>query len=98
MWFVFVIPFVMFFVVFLFIAKNLFKSHKVDKDTMQNMIEKDSIYNSQPEVTNEYAPADSEQVIEIKDKEFLCDYCGKKVNPGQTACSSCGARLNSNNK
>ena len=44
MWYVFVIPFAIFFIVFLVIAKHFFNVHRHNDDTMEDMISTISAY------------------------------------------------------
>ena len=92
MWFMFVIPFVIFFVVFLFIAKSMFRSHKKVGDTMQKMIEH-NVNKADNEIIEVYIPVTPAQPVEPKHEEVICEYCGESVHDGQRACPSCGARV-----
>lgn len=92
MWFVFVIPFVVFFVIFLSIAKKLFKGHRSDEDSMNKMLEEQS-YEEPPkgDIVELYIPA---QLAQEKEEYKTCEYCGERVPAEKRECPSCGARLN----
>lgn len=82
MWYLFVIPFAVFFIFFLAVSLTVFshgkKIHKEAKRQIEIVLE-------QPE----------EIVVgqELEKPEIHCDYCGEVVADGQKKCSSCGARV-----
>ena len=84
MWYVFVIPFVIFFVVFLFIAKSFFRSHKHAKDTMEDMVHTITAY-AEKQV--------EETLAQPKEETKICEYCGSTVASGSKKCDSCGAKV-----
>ena len=93
MWYIFVIPFIIFFVVFLIIAKNFFHLHKhngndgdiIDMaESMQEMINTITIYDE-----NE----DKEEPKPIVEQTKTCEYCGSTVSIRDTKCDSCGATV-----
>lgn len=95
MWFMFVIPFVIFFIVFLMIAKSMFRSHKKTVERMRNMV-KNASGDGDQEVVEVYIPVQSiqqNQAEASKPKEIVCDYCGERVSESKSECPSCGARL-----
>ena len=83
MWFMFVIPFGIFFVVFLMIAISMFKGHKTVGDSMQNMINTVSAYAEQ-QAQKEIKP--------IEPQTKTCEYCGATLDAKATQCQSCGAK------
>ena len=82
MWFMFVIPFVIFFVVFLMIAINMFRGHHKNIDTMQTMIE---------DVARKNIEVHSHNIEQKYEK--MCEYCGSKIASGENRCGSCGAGI-----
>lgn len=80
MWFVFVIPLIIFFVIFLAVAKSIFFSHKSAQKDIQDMVMTISAYTqNNTEVKQEVAV------------EKVCEYCGAKLPNGADKCPSCGA-------
>ncbi len=84
MWFIFVIPFVVFFVIFLLIAKHFFHPHKMLDDAV-DMANTVSAYAEQIKTELEPEP---EPV-----KEKICEYCGSTIAEGNSKCDSCGAKI-----
>ena len=83
MWFMFVVPFVIFFVVFLMIAFSIFRGHKHTSDTMQNMIN----------TVSAYAEKEVEKIFkEVEPQNKTCEYCGATLDNNATKCNACGAK------
>ncbi len=82
MWFVFIVPLIIFFAIFLGIAKSIFFSHKSAEKDMQDMVT----------TISAYAEKSAEIQQEIV-KEKICEYCGAKVPHGVNKCTSCGASV-----
>ena len=83
MWYVFVIPFAIFFIVFLIIAKSFFRSHKRAKDSMEDMIH----------TISAYAEQHVEEIAEHKEETKICEYCGSSIPANSAQCDSCGAKI-----
>lgn len=82
MWFVFIVPLIIFFVIFLGIAKSIFLSHKSAEKNIQDMVTTISAY------------ADKTSSVEQEIiKEVVCEYCGAKVPDGASKCQACGASV-----
>ena len=91
MWFMFfVIPFVVFFVIFLSIAINIFHGHKhITDTTMKNII------NTANTISAYAEQKDYDYVNHVKAKEEnkTCEYCGSVVKNGSNKCDACGAKI-----
>lgn len=83
----FILPFIVFgifFVVFLVIVLNIFKSHKHTGDTMQNMIN----------TVSARMEHEIQKVFEQpKDETRICEYCGSTISANATQCEACGAKV-----
>ena len=85
MWYVFIIPFVAFFITFLCIAGSVFRAHKHSNDTMQDMVN----------TISAYAEKEVQQAFTTKHEETkTCEYCGSKISNNNSKCDSCGAKGN----
>ena len=89
MWFMFVIPFIIFFTIFLGIVGSMFRSHQKNGDSMQTMIE---------EVARKRMEDLSSQATPAEPVQCICEYCGSKVGPNENRCSACGAGVKKRNK
>ena len=86
MWFMFVIPFVVFFIIFLLVAISIFKTHKKGGDTIQNMINSSADF-IENEIKQVFAPK--------KEETKTCEYCGSTMPANSTQCNGCGAKTSS---
>ena len=84
MWYVFVIPFAIFFIVFLVIAKHFFNVHRHNDDTMEDMISTISAY-AEKQV--------QETFEQPKEETKTCEYCGSTIPANSKKCDSCGAKV-----
>ena len=83
MWFMFVIPFIIFFVVFLMIAFSFFRGHKQTGESMQHMIN----------TVSAYAEQEVEKMFkELEPQNKTCEYCGATLDNNAIKCNSCGAK------
>ena len=85
MWFVFVIPLIIFFAIFLSIARAMFFSHKSAEKNMKDMVATISAFATENNVDNEH--------YDEQPKGKVCEYCGATVPAGQSKCSACGAKV-----
>ena len=81
MWFMFVIPFVIFIVIFLSIAGSMFGSHQKNVESMQTMVE---------EITRKKMEGLATQTP-LDNADHICEYCGSKIAEGEKKCAACGA-------
>lgn len=88
MWYVFVIPFIIFFIVFLVIVKNFFRAHKHTGDTMEDMITTISAY-AEKQMEDTMKEIDNSSREQTK----TCEYCGSTISAGSSQCDSCGAKV-----
>jgi len=87
MWFMFVVPFIVFFIIFLSVAINMFHSHKNSGYTIQNMVNTISAYAEQQKENEEV------EKPQIKEENKICEYCGSVVKNKSDKCGSCGAKI-----
>ena len=90
MWFMFVVPFVIFFGIFLFVAFSIFGTHKKVENTTKDIIPTISAYPETYEPVEVFVPVTH---VETKEETYICEYCGSKIKLGETKCESCGAKL-----
>jgi len=83
MWFMFVVPFIVFIVIFLSIAINMFFGHRNTGDTMRDMVNTISAYAEQKT---------QETFKEVKEDK-TCEYCGAIIKKNSNKCDSCGAKV-----
>ena len=87
MWFMFVVPFIVFFVIFLSVAINIFHGHKHTGDTIQNMVNTISAFAEQQKED------DIVKYTQPKQENRTCEYCGSSVKSNSNKCDACGAKL-----
>ncbi len=84
MWFMFVVPFIIFFIVFTFIVRSFIRSHKST----------DIIIRQTGSTISAFAEEKIENVIEKpKEETKVCEYCGSVVANNSVKCNSCGAKV-----
>jgi len=83
MWFMFVIPFITFFIIFFSMVTSFFKAHKKTSETIEKTI---------PTILLgvEYT---GKEAKEEKPEQIECEYCGEVALHEDTKCRACGARL-----
>ena len=86
MWFMFVIPFIIFFVIFLSIVGSFFKSHHKVGDI--KLPDVDTIFDT----VSAYAEKQVENLPKLE-QEQVCEYCGSTVKTDETKCMTCRTKI-----
>ena len=90
MWFMFVFPFIIFFVVFLGIITTFFKTHKQVGDIKSKVSQTISAFPETYEPIEIFVPVTPK---EPKIEYVVCEYCGSKVKSSELKCNACGAKI-----
>ena len=88
MWFMFVIPFIMFFITFLTIVFTTIRAHNHSKSATKSS---PTTISRHPESIEIYVPVTPIQ--QPKEDVKTCEYCGSKIKSGETKCDACGAKV-----
>lgn len=92
MWFMFVVPFAIFFVIFLAVAFSFFGTHKKVKDITKEVTTTISAFPETFEPIDIFVPV---KPVEPKEEDRFCEYCGSKIKSGENKCDACGAKVKS---
>ena len=83
MWFMFVFPFIMFFIIFTAVVFNMIRVHKASGDSVKKIINTVSAYAEQQE---------AKEIKPVEPQTKTCEYCGASIDAKAMKCDSCGAK------